>query len=262
MGLVGCITPATQRGVIDNQVFYSTGMPKIKVTLADKSDRVFNHKDRKIKKFSSGRGSYTIDTEQHVFLNLDGNQVKNGVAIEHRKMNDGYWLPDVLAGIKRPLESGKIIVDGEKFHFAYGYITSNLPLNKPIIDKIDKTDIILPNHFFVKTFGRRVGANKRVKIYISYFENLNYYGGEGYPNNEWKNTNLMGYAQREIIKAAKKRADEAFTISHKLESSEPAVSVQSDPIQSKLGILKQSYEADLITKEEYETKKSALLDAL
>ncbi|MBI9090738.1 MAG: hypothetical protein JEZ12_16090 [Desulfobacterium sp.] len=45
-------------------------------------------------------------------------------------------------------------------------------------------------------------------------------------------------------------------------SSDPVIVAQGNNLTPKLKLLKQSYEADLITKKEYETKKSALLDEL
>lgn len=44
-------------------------------------------------------------------------------------------------------------------------------------------------------------------------------------------------------------------------SSNPTVVAQGDTLKPKLKLLKQSYDADLITKEEYDAKKGVLLDA-
>ena len=263
IGLMGCVSPTTQRGIINDQIFYSTGIPKMQVNVADKPDTVISCKNRKLKHFKNNSQTFSEDREQYVFLNLDGRRIKSGVAIEYTRMNKGYYFPDVLAGVENPFDSGKISIDGKMFHYFYGYVTSNYALRKPIVDKIDNTEIILPNYFLIRAIGRRFGIDKRIVIYISYFENINFSDKTAFSYNDWKNEAYFTDEQRQILKDIKKRGDRAFTISHELDSSEPiAKTIQDDSLQHKLKLLKQSYEAELITKEEYEAKKNELLNEL
>jgi hypothetical protein len=294
--LAGCVAPATHRGIIDNQIFYSTGIPKIKVALTDKPDRVFSHKDRVFKKFENRNETFIEDRETFVFLYLDEDLIKNAVVIKYLKMNKGYYFPEIFSFYKTPFDSGKKLVDGRMFMSVSGLLTSNAMINDSVEDQIEQAGIGLPNYFLVRTLGRRIGVGKNSIIYISYLENLNLTGDAEFFDSDWADITLFNDKQKRILKDVKKRAENAFIISHELDSFEPEtieqsnsvttnlnhfketlknakdlffaskseshVTTQDEPFTAKLKLLKQSYEASLITKEEYETKKSALLDEL
>jgi hypothetical protein len=107
-GLVGCVSSGgTQRSLIDDQTFYSDGTPEMQVTVTDKPDAVFHSKDRKPRKFAAGSGTYNEDSEQYVFLNLDGKKIKSGVLIAYDKMSEGYYLPNVFRDDQISFDSGK-----------------------------------------------------------------------------------------------------------------------------------------------------------
>ena len=258
LSCVGCVTPTTQRGVIDNQVFYSTGIPEMKVKVTEKPDRFFTC----TKQRPGGGGNCTLKDEQYLFLKLSDKHIKSGVLIEHVNISSGRWLPDAMYWVKNEFKSGKTMVDGKMFQHSIAYMPSTKIITGGVLAKLENTDIIIPNHLYAKAFGRIVGVDKRVKVYVIYFENLSLTGGDQYSYGDWKNKTLLDDSQKRTLKEVEKRADKAFTISHQLNPQEPTVTVQTDPIQSKLNLLKQSHEADLITKEEYIAKKKELLDAL
>jgi len=261
-GLVGCVSSGgTQRSLIDDQTFYSDGTPEMQVTVTDKPDAVFHSKDRKPRKFAAGSGTYNEDSEQYVFLNLDGKKIKSGVLIAYDKMSEGYYLPNVFRDDQISFDSGKKNIDGKNFQSFLGIYSATI-FRGPIIEKIEQTNVIIPNFYIVKAFGRRVGVNNRIRIYVLYFENLNYSDETQYSYADWKDIKLISDDQKQILKDMKKRAENAFVISHTRELSVPVIETQNDTFKSKLSLLKESYEANLITKEEYEAKRKKLLDKL
>lgn len=169
----GCAGSNTIRTVEDENVFYSSYNPKIRIKI--------NPEYTFIKKtdvgdtgFGTGLGEKSANIKVNKFLFLDRNSGKNrGVEIILKELVSPRWFfKPVIFKIKNPFDSGKVKIHGKNYqHCTYAVKRQN-------------------DYMLIRGIGRLVGANKNAMIVVYYFEPV---GGD------WSNRDLLTTNQKTLI---------------------------------------------------------------
>jgi hypothetical protein len=259
--LVGCAELKIQRNVHDN-VFYSNKLPQVNIKV--NPDFVYLGKAEKniFKNYSSRAGGDTIEHVSYIFAEKGKyNHLKKVITIHfYTVKGSGFWLPDLFSGVKTPLDSGVVNIEGNNYQYCVTAHSSPLMgyEQKLISDK----GYVLPNCLLVKGYGRRVDSGNKTKFIILYAEDIRFKENNNYQCNRWQNVDTFHSEQKNFLSEFLDRCNENLRILPDSPSIKP-VDVDSksasDNIEKKLESLKDLLNKGLITQDDYDEKKSQIL---
>jgi len=169
----GCAGTNTIRTVEDENIFYSSYNPKIRIKID--SDFTFNKKtDVGDTGFSAGMGEKSANVKVNKFLFLDRSSGKNrAVEIVLKELVSPKWsFKPVIFNINNHFDSGSEKIQGRNYQHCTFAVKR-------------KNDYVL-----IRGLGRLVGANKNAMIVIYYVEPV---GGD------WSNSELLTTDQKARI---------------------------------------------------------------
>jgi hypothetical protein len=141
----------TKRDFVDN-TFYASN-PSVAVKLADTFRQIEQKKDNSFSFFTNiGLSGTSIDIENYRFY--DRMRMKQFV-INIKRLNKGYWNPNLNNGIPSPLETGEETEGGRKYQY------SIFAVKTP-----EKTDLL------IKRFARCSGGMNQTMIEYFYMQQI------------------------------------------------------------------------------------------
>jgi len=260
-----CATLAVKRDV-QNNVFYSSYNPKTKIDI--NSDIPFINKyeyDSGVIQFMSGEGGGTnYKSEIYMFAQVgDGNIINKAVCIEIHKLTSGFWTHDLLVKIQNRLDSGVIKYHGEAYQYAI-FVSSNLLGNKLRRD-VSKEGVIASSCYLSRKLGR-IADRDDTLIYVTYAEDIFYNKSiNKYKCSEWQKAITLTLDQKLFLAEFIHRCEKAVKIlgedffvdkPHKKSDSKKP----NGKLENKLIKLRNLLKEGLITQEEYDKKKTELLE--
>ena len=171
--LFGCAGSEKIRTVQDDNIFYSSSTPKIRIRINPnfKYDKETVHRDTG---FSVGYGEKSSNRKITKFLFLDrvsGKRRGMEIVIVELLLPRWYFKP-ITCKMKNRLDSGQIKLQGKN----YRYCTFIFVKNKKFV--------------LVKRISRLVGGNSNAMIGIDYFEHV---------TGDWSNTNMLTAEQNKQL---------------------------------------------------------------
>ncbi|MCJ7757637.1 MAG: hypothetical protein MUP24_05780 [Gillisia sp.] len=166
----GCGGSNIIRTVQDDNIFYSSSKPKIKLKI--NPDFKFDKKtDQGDTGFSTGLGEKSVNSKTNKFLFVDRVSGKNrAVEIVIKELTSPKWFfkPNIF-NPKNPFDSGIIKILGNNYHYCTYAIKK-------------------PNHYLLqKGTGRLIGANKNAMIVIFYLARV---------AGDWSNPDMLTAEQK------------------------------------------------------------------
>jgi hypothetical protein len=169
----GCAGTETIRTVEDDNIFYSSYNPKIRLKI--NPDFKFNKEtDKGDTQFSTGLGEKSANVRVNQFLFVDRSSGNNrGVEIILKELvSPRYFFKPALFNIDNPIDSGSEKIQGKNYqHCTFLAKRKN-------------------GYLLVRGMGRLLGANKNAMIVIYYFEPV---GGE------WGNQSFWSTDQKNWV---------------------------------------------------------------
>lgn len=166
----GCAGSNTIRTVEDENTFYSSHKPKIRIKI--NPDFKFNKEtDKGDSQFGTGMGEKSANFKINKFLFVDRSSGNNrGVEIILKELvSPKFFFKPGLFKINNSFNSGTIKIHGQKYeHCTYAVKR--------------KSDYLL-----IRGMGRLVGANKNALIVVYYFEPV---------RGDWSDNNLLSSDQK------------------------------------------------------------------
>jgi len=199
-----------ERSVQDN-LFFSAYDPQIKIKVASEFDYIGKVEKHEYKSYSTSFGGCNTHRETYIFGYVDNDILKKGVGITIMKTDKGYWQPNLFGNLEKKMASGFEKMHGERYQYCVN--SSNL-FNKKEEEFILNKEINVPGCLIWKAFARRVGTEYNIKIYIGYFEAINYNQNDkhSYRNKDWRNTNILTDKQKTYMREFINRSEKSFEI--------------------------------------------------
>ena len=146
--LTACVAleQETKRDFMDN-TFYASN-PNMAVKIANTFHKVDQNKDNGFAMYSNRMSGSNIETERFRFAD---NTQKTIFVITIQKIREGYWQPNLNAGLRNLLEAGKLEESGRQYHYAI--FADKGPDN---------------NYFLVKRYARCSGATNQTLLQYYY----------------------------------------------------------------------------------------------
>jgi hypothetical protein len=195
-----------ERNVSDENVFFSTDIPKIKI----KIDSSLKYIGKMKKTDSEGLDMADNFFEKHeafIFGNIgDDNTFKKGVIIQFNSLTTMYvsYSTDYFSGIKYILKPTKSIKINNK-NYQQCIFPARFYFQNEIRDIIFDQGYVIPNWFLMRGFSRNVSSKNNVVMLIYYMEEISSFNKENeYSISDWKEINKLREDQQ-------KRLDEFMT---------------------------------------------------
>ena len=209
---------------------------------------------------------YKVKTDNYIFcITGDDKTVQKMAVIKFRKIYKNYFNKNYLGTLKSAIDQGNYEINGKQ----YAYYTSKL--SEKYVSNwneiLSKKGVNLSGSYLYKTIARRIQPKYDTVIYIAYYEKFD----NKYSNYNWKSANALSNEQRYIVSEFGKHFDENIKI---LNSKDIALTTNSAPdkieknneilkssaLEKKFKALNNLRESGLITQEDYNKKKSELLE--
>jgi hypothetical protein len=172
----------TKRDFTDH-TFYASN-PNMAVKIANSFHPVDQNKDNVFSMYSNSMSGSNIETETFRFSD---NTSKTGFVIQIRRARDGYWQPNLNAGLRNHLEAGKIEEGGRQYYFAV------------FADKgPDK------KYYLVKRYARCSGATNQTLLQYYYVRAID---ADLDDFSRWQDPNRLKQDQRDILTQFKKDSE-------------------------------------------------------
>jgi len=169
--LWGCAAFKTARSVNKN-VFTSNYNPQVYVQVNPEIPYLGTITKQKSEETTIAETIAYMKKTSWFFCTADEyNKVQKAVIIsinEIPESNNAYWLPDLFAWIKHPVDSGIEKIHGKNFQYVINWRKS-LP-GRSYEDFFEDKGLIVPNCLLMKGLARRTGPEQNIKTYIYYFE--------------------------------------------------------------------------------------------
>ncbi len=176
-----------KREFVDNT--FSAVNPNFSVKLSDTFEQYDRLKENDFSFFTYGSGSgTTTNIETHIFVDRF-RQREFTVII--KRLNSGYWLPDLNQGLPNVLESGKMIKGGDQYYYAlYSYKSS------------DDANLL------IKRAARCYGADNKTLISYYYISPIESNLGD---IDQWQDPKALDADQQSFLAQFKKDFEEDIT---------------------------------------------------
>ena len=171
--IFGCAGPERVRTVQDDNIFYSSSNPNIRIKI--NPDFKFNKEtDNRDSGFSSGYGEKSSNRKVTRFLFIDRVSGKRrGVEIVIAELLSPRWSFSAnIFSPKNNYDSGRIKIQGNNYQYC------TFVVRQP------------NNYLLIRGIGRIVGANNNVSIVIYYLEQA---------TGDWSNINLLTAEQKKQL---------------------------------------------------------------
>ena len=172
----------TKRDFMDN-TFYASN-PNMAVKIANTFHKVDQNKDNGFAMYSNKMSGSNIETERFRFS--DDSQ-KTGFVILISKTREGYWQPNLNAGLRNHLEAGKIEEGGRQYYFAV--FADKGPDNK---------------YYLVKRYARCSGATSQTLLQYYYVRAID---ADLDDFSRWQDPNRLKQDQRDVLTQFKKDSE-------------------------------------------------------
>lgn len=174
--LTACVAleQETKRDFMDN-TFYASN-PNMAVKIANTFHKVDQNKDNGFFMYINSMAGSNIETERFRFSD---NTQKTIFVILISKGRDGYWQPNLNAGLRNHLEAGKIEESGREYYYAI--FAEKGPDNK---------------YYLVKRYARRSGATSKTLLQYYYVREI---GANSNDFSRWQDPNRLGQDQKDVL---------------------------------------------------------------
>ena len=265
---------SSKKDVVDN-VFTSSSIPETAFRIS--SDFQYLGKTDPIRTVAMRRQDQISSLERESYLFIfpkAGNTMEKGAIIRIYTItgDPNYWPNDMMRGKVACLQSGTVkIIDEE-----YEYCTSVVPdaLLDYEKDLIREKGFTPPGCTLVKHMVRRSGFGNKSHIQIIYFEDCTTPENRLFAGVSTAPKSTLTDAERTAFDEFLKRSNKNIQILENQKATAPLIYERTPPvtgpgagtsegtIEEKLELLKKLHDKGLITNEEYERKKSELLDKI
>jgi hypothetical protein len=205
-----------ERTVLQDNVFYSSTSPKIKIKIH--SDFKYIGKVEKLKWSESVEKTATthFEGESYLFGHIEDDKILKGVVIRIFTLGETHWhwSADLFSWVKDNLDSGDMKIEGKRYQ---RIVSVSRLFSKDEADFISDKGYIIPSCFLVKGLGRIVSADGRTKMYIFYIEDIRHIHGIKYSCRDWINKNMLTNEQEEFLKEFIDRSEKNIQILGKKE---------------------------------------------
>ncbi|MCP4340599.1 MAG: SHOCT domain-containing protein [Desulfobulbaceae bacterium] len=224
LGLTGCVSSTVSRGVNETEnIYYSSSSPNIKLQFPEYATYNKGKVGQMSHRFRLGNSYVYIH-----FISRPANETQ----VDYYNNPETWMFSNVPLSEK--LSKGTLTILNKKWYFCNSLKEEGR------------------SSYFIRDIGYFDPSHSI--LYVRFVRPLTDIDKQILSNHEYL-TNEQYKLMQEII--------EDFNYSVKITNFvQEEIQEATTPVTAKLKILKQSYEADLITKDEYEAKKSVLLDAL
>ncbi|NIM59245.1 MAG: hypothetical protein GTO16_09935 [Candidatus Aminicenantes bacterium] len=170
----GCAAMAPERGVRQDNIFYSTALPKMGVKISPDFEYIGKAEEKERGKDISGRREHSGVRESYLFGYIEGGKIKKGVIIRIQTIvaKTAFWVPDIFGRVENKLDSGTVKIEGKTYQ--YVVVASSGIGRKYERDFISSKGYIVPNAFLVKVLGRISGHDDEILTHIVYFEDISH----------------------------------------------------------------------------------------
>ena len=208
----GCAGMKPERTVLQDNVFYSSTSPKIKIKIH--SDFKYIGKAEKHKWSESVEKTATthFEGESYLFGHIEDDKIVKGVVIRIFTLGEThwYWLPDLFSWVKDKLDSGDMKIQGKRYQ---RIVFASRLFSKDEADFISDKGYIIPSCFLVKGLGRIVSVDGRTKMYIFYIEDTSHLSDNKYSyRRDWISKYMLTNEQEEFLKEFIDRSEKNIQI--------------------------------------------------
>jgi len=203
----GCAGMKPERDVLQDNIFYSSTSPKMKIKINPDFKYIGKAEQQKYIEYFGGT---LLEQEAYLFGHIEDNRILKGVSIRIDTIQKGYAAPDLFAWAKNKLDSGVMRIQGKNYQYVvYSY---SGPIIKYVRDFISDKGYIIPNCFLAKGLGRIVSADAKTKMYIFYIEDIRHIHGNKYSCNDWLDKYMLTNEQQELLKGFIDRSEKNIQI--------------------------------------------------
>lgn len=196
---VGCAS-SFQRGVMEENIFFSSSQPKIKIKIDSSFEYLGKMKKMDVIEVHSYTNTFKT-TEAFIFGNIgDDNTFKNGVVINFISLGDRdtEFITDGFSWIKYQLESKTIKINKKTYQksiFPAPFFFRN-EIRNIIFDK----EYVIPNSFLMQGLSRNVSLNNNMIMQIYYMDEISSFNKEkNYELSEWIDINKLREDQQKRL---------------------------------------------------------------
>jgi hypothetical protein len=204
----GCAGMTPERGVRQDNTFYSSAFPKLEVNIHPDFEYIGKAEEKEHKKDVQQRGTHASDRESYLFGYIEDAKIKKGVVVRIQTLvaTRAYWLPDIFGRVKNKLDSGTVKIQGRTYQ--YMVVASSRMGRKYERDFITNKGYIIPNAFLVKVLGKINGSKDEILIHIDYFEDIS----DKYSRRDWIDKDTLTTEQQSFLEAFNVRSEENIQI--------------------------------------------------
>ena len=209
--ITGCAGTATQinRGVIDENTFFSEKYPELSIKIRNDFFYLGHFYEEKYEKYQDVSGGSYHDFDYFYFVKAGENKkISKLIEIRINKIRSGWLGSEMFPWMKPNFHSGTIEYLSKNYQFGTTVTGFGSGKNSNFI--LEK-GYILPNSFFVKGIGRRLGNNNNVAFHVYYAEDINEMGGHYTHIKDWKKESGLNEEQKSILNSFLARAESSFT---------------------------------------------------
>jgi len=171
--LGGCAGSKIERTVQDDNIFYSSNRPKIRIKI-NPDFRLQEKKDEKSSDFSEdfGERASNVKMDQFFFYNRISEKQRVVVITIQELTTPGWFFRPEIFNAKNELDSGESKIQGKTYKYCIFTVA------RP------------QNDLLVKAIGRISGADKNCMIKIAYLEEV---------SGDWSNIDLLTADQQRLL---------------------------------------------------------------
>jgi hypothetical protein len=209
----GCAGMKPERTVLQDNVFYSSSSPRIKMKIHPDLKYIGKVEQKKHLENVDRTGGSLVETESYLFGHTEDRRILKGALIRIVTLRDPHsvWLLDVIGKTTTRLDSGDTKIHGRTYQYVVG--ASKMPFRKyEWLFFVRDKGYRVPSLLLVKVLGGLVGPDDKTVIYIYYMEDASRIQDREYSYGDWRNRYVLTNEQQEFMKGFVARSEENIQI--------------------------------------------------